>query len=444
MRTINEIIQKESWKTKLTGSILVLFAFFLPLSTSIAVVLFPLAAILSLFSDRWKNRWRTITSHPVAIFLIAFVLLYIIGIFYSPASQQDILHRFSKLSVFVCATALLISFVCESYWQRYILNAFLMAMLVTLTLSYIKYFFHPSWLFHSRFDNASVFKDHIIQNFLMAITAFIFFYQYAKKFNFRWLYGLLAIAAIFNVLFISDGRSGYFIFGALLFYTGILYFRWQGLFITLLIAVVLSGLAFHLSNEFRLRIIQIVSDTKHYQQGLTNTSIGIRIQSIKNAYLLFKEKPWLGHGTGSFRIVYATLPQDQTKATGIIPLAYNSYLNVGVELGILGIIFLLLNFILQWQYSFFLSEEYRYLVQILLISMIIGCLANPWLSDTTELHLYALFLVISFSRKNLTQCLLSSTCFPTPHFKVNTLYSRLKRRYTLFLSMKMCDRSLFS
>ena len=405
IRAVDEIMKQESWNAKLTGSVLVLSAFFLPLSTSITGTLFPLAAILSLFSDRWKKKkWRIIISHPVAIFLTAFVLLYVVGIFYSPAPQQDILHRFLKLSTLVCAATLLMGFICESYWKRYILNAFLMAMLITLTLSYIKYFFHPLWLPHSRFDHASVFKDHIVQNFLMVITAFIFLYQYARKFNFRWFYGLLTIAAIFNVFFISDGRSGYFIFGALLLYTGILYFGWRGLFSSLLVAVVLSGLAFHLSHEFRIRIIQIVSDAEHYQQGLVNTSVGIRIQSIKNAYLLFKEKPWFGHGTGSFHTVYATLSQDQTKATGIISLAYNSYLNVGVELGFLGIAFILLNFILQWKYSFLLPEEYCYLIQILLMSMIIGCLANPWLSDTTELHLYALFLVMSFSRKDLNEC----------------------------------------
>ena len=404
MPAISKTVRKESWNTKLTGSVLVLSAFFLPLSTSITGVLFPLAAVLSLFSDRWQKKWCAIISHPVAIFLVAFVLLYVVGVFYSPAPQQDILHRFSKLSTLVCAATLLMGFVCEPYWQRYILNAFLIAMLVTLTLSYIKYFSHPLWLSHSRFDHASVFKDHIVQNFLMVVSAFIFLYQYTRKFNFRWLYGLLAIAAIFNVLFISDGRSGYFIFGALLLYTGILHFGWRGLFSSLLIAAVLSILAFNLSNEFRLRIIQIFSDAEHYQQGLVNTSVGIRIQSIKNAYLLFKEKPWLGHGTGSFRTVYTTLSQDRTEATGIISLAYNSYLNIGVELGILGIAFILLNFILQWQYSFLLSEEYRYLMKILLISMTIGCLANPWLSDTTELHLYALFLVISFSRKDLNEC----------------------------------------
>ena len=414
-------MQKESWATKLTGSVLVLSAFFLPLSTSITGVLFPLAATLSLFSDRWQNKWRTIVSHPVAVFLTTFVLLYVAGIFYSPAPQQDILHRFSKLFALVCAATLLMGFICKSYWRRYILNAFLTAMLITLALSYIKYFFHPLWLLHSRFDQASVFKDHIVQNFLMVITAFIFLYQYAKKFNFRWLYGLLAITAIFNVLFISNGRSGYFIFGTLLLYTGILYFGWRGLLTSLLVTIALSGLAFHFSNEFRLRITQLVSNAEYYQQGRANTSVGIRIQSIKNAYLLFKEKPWLGHGTGSFRTVYATLPQDQTKATGVMPISYNSYLNVGVELGILGIISLLLNFILQWQYSFLLPAEYSYLMQILLISMIIGCLANPWLSDTTELHLYALSLVISFSRKDLNQWLLSGTRFPTLRFKVNTL-----------------------
>ncbi|WP_211923774.1 hypothetical protein [Coxiella endosymbiont of Amblyomma nuttalli] len=225
MRATGKIIQKESWTTKIVGSTLILSAFFLPLSTSITGALFSASAILSLFSDLWQNnKWCTIVSlHPIAVFLITFVLLYVIGIFYSPASQQDILHRFSKLFVFACAAVLLMRFVCESHWKQYILNSFLIAMLVTLTLSYIKYFFHPSWLLHSRFDRASVFKDHIVQNFLMVIAVFIFLYRYVKKFNFRWLYGLLTIIAIFNVLFISGGRSGYFIFGALLLYAGIFF-----------------------------------------------------------------------------------------------------------------------------------------------------------------------------------------------------------------------------
>ncbi len=389
---------KGTWIGKSAGILLVASALLLPISTSLTCILFPLATILSLFSNSWQAKIRTIWANPVAIFLIAWMLLYIIGSFYSIAPYQDIFRQLSKAGILLCA-ALLVDFFSQTRWQPYILNAFLAAMVITLILSYIKYYCHPAFLFHSRFDESSVFKDHIIQNFLMVIAAFIFIYRFLKKFRFLWIYGLLALAAIFNVIFISQGRSGYFIFAALLLYMAMIHFGWRGFLGAFILTIFLASLAYHFSREFQSRILAIAHNTEDYRHGEVKTSIGIRFQSMKNGYLLYKEKPWTGHGTGSFHTAYATLPSSLTKDTGIMQISYNSYLNTAVELGIVGLTFLLLNFAVQWRYSFSLSDEYRYLIQILLVSMMVGCFANPWLSDTTELHLYALFLAISFSRK---------------------------------------------
>ena len=389
---------KETWGSKITGILLVASALFLPISTTLTCILFPLATILSLFSSSWKVKRYAISINPIAIFLIAWTLLYVIGSFYSVAPHQDVFRQLSKTGILLCV-AILISFFSETRWQRYILNSFLAAMVFTLILSYIKYYYHPAFLFHSRFDKSSVFKDHIIQNFLMVIAAFIFIYRFFKRFRFRWVYGFFALAAIFNAIFISQGRSGYFIFAALLLYMTTFHFGWRGFLGAFILIILLSGLAYHFSEEFRYRILAIMHNIEHYRHGEVKTSIGIRLQSMKNAYLLYQEKPWIGYGTGSFRTAYATLPFSLIEATGIMQISYNSYLNTAVELGIIGFAFLLLNFAAQWRYSFFLSDEYRYLIQILLISMIFGCFANPWLSDTTELHLYALFLAISFSKK---------------------------------------------
>ena len=142
----------------------------------------------------------------------------------------------------------------------------------------------------------------------------------------------------------------------------------------------------------------LAQNTAYYRHGEKNTSMGIRIQSIKNAYLLFKKHPWISCGTGSFHTIYTTFRPEKKKVTSDIHPSYNSYLNAGVELGIIGVTFLFLNFFVQWKYSFSLSSDNRYFMQTPLISMAAGYLGNSWLSDITELHLYMFFLGVIFSR----------------------------------------------
>ena len=384
---------------KSTEILLVATAFSLPLSTTATCILFPLTTLLSLFSDPWYKKWRAIVSQPLVLGLVAFIVLYMIGASYSIAPSHDIFHQFLKTSNFLGAL-ILMGFFCEPQWQRHVLNAFLIAMKITLVLSYTKYFLNPT-LLSTPFGQSNIFKDHIIQNFLMAISAFIFLYRaftpsFSGQFK-HWIYGILALASIFNVIFINDGRSGYFIFATLLLFSGILFFGWRGFVGSLFLAGLLSGLAYHFSDQFRGRITVLAQNMEHYRHGARNTSVGIRIQSIKNAYLIFKKHPWIGCGTGSFHTIYTTLRPEKKKVTGDMRLSYNSYLNVGVELGIIGVTLVFLNFFIQWKYSFSLSSDNRYFMQALLISMAAGCLGNSWLSDTTELHLYTLFLGVIFS-----------------------------------------------
>ncbi len=378
----------------LTQLLVVATVFALPLSTTATDLLFPLAGILSIFSEHPREKWLRIKQNPVPLSMLAFFLLYLIGTTYTIAPAHDITHQLIKGSSFLFA-ALLIPTLLDERWRRYAVNAFLFAMTLTLFLSYTKYFFIHD-LFHTRFDYSSVFKDHIIQNFLMAFATFIFAYRWIHKYRFRWVYGFLTLAATFNVLFMSLGRTGYFIFAALLIFTFVHYFRWKGILYALTTIILLFGLA-SLTNGFRDRMAIAANNIQQYSKGHGHNSLGIRIQSMKNAATLYKEKPLIGYGTGSYKTAYATLPAEKIKTTGIMVNSYNAYLNTAVELGIPGIVLLLTIFFMQWRYSFELSEEWRYLTQILLISMMLGCFANPWLQDTTELHLYVIFMAISFA-----------------------------------------------
>ena len=133
---------------------------------------------------------------------------------------------------------------------------------------------------------------------------------------------------------------------------------------------------------------------KCYQKGEINTFIGMRIQSVKNSYFPFKQNPLIGYSTSSFYAAHddVMLSSKKIKSTSNIWLFYNSYLNIGVELGIVDIILFLLNSL--WKCSFLLSIKYRYLVQVFLISVTISCSGNWWLNHATStllIYLYMLF-----------------------------------------------------
>ena len=386
------------WQAKIQLAVqimVVITAFSLPISTTVTDLLFPITVIVSLFSESLRTKFLKLAGNPVAVTLILFFLIHVFAVTYTAASAHDVMRQLLKSSCLLLAT-LLIPALNDERWRGYAINAFLIAMVFVLFLSYVKYFFVPT-LFHTRFDTSSVFKDHIIQNYLMAFAAFFFAYRWLHKYSHRWVYAILFLFATYNILFMSGGRSGYFVFAALLFYTCALHIGWKGIFYALASLVILGGLAFMISPSFKGRMTLIGKNSEKYFQGHKNTSIGIRIQSIRNAVILLKQRPLFGHGTGSFYTAYATLPAKYTHATGIMRESYNNYLNVAVELGVVGLMLLLIMLLTQWLYSYRLPKDLQYITQSLLIGMVIGCFANPWLSDTTELHLYTLFLSIGFA-----------------------------------------------
>lgn len=373
-----------------------LTAFALPISTTATDFLFPLATAFSLFNIKWRTLFKFPYPHPVALLMIIFFLSSIIGTVYSIAPWHDILHQLSRTACLFMAALLMLSLDNDRI-KEYTLNAFLLAMLITLFLSYVKYFFMPEIL-HNRFitESADVFKDHIIQNYLMAFAAFIFIHRWLNRYPFRNFYAIIIMLMVYNILFLNNGRSGYFIFAILLIYSFITHFGWRGFLGGLLTLFILSMLAFSFSKAFRQRIVSIEENIHQYQHGQNYTPVGERLESMRNAYLLFKREPWLGHGTGSLYTVYHSLPK-KDRQVGVLHTSYNEYLNVTVELGIVGLALLITILFTQWRYSLYLTGEWRHITQALLISIIFGCMANAWLSDTTELHLYALFVALGFS-----------------------------------------------
>ncbi len=377
--------------------------FVLPISTTLAVILFLLTTLLTLASGHWREKLALIQSNRVAIFLLGFYLLFLIGTVYSIAHFHDIEKQLIKFS-WMLLVPLWIPLFTQKKWRDRAINAFLIVMAITLFLSYLKYHhwtpISDSFWLHlgPRFNthNAAIFKDHLVQGFLLGIATNVFLYRFIQ--SKKWFYGVLALLGTFNILLMSKGRTGYIIMIILLSYTfftqiGIK----KGIIYTLLLIASFSIALTILPGPVHVRAKLVIQNVHQFHQGDKTTSLGYRYAWMKNALLLIKERPIIGYGTGSIKAAYATLPKKETTQTGIVENTSNEYLNVMLQFGAIGLLIFVGMLYTQWRYSFLLPKDLKFIFQISLIALCVGNLANSWLMDFTQAHFYAILIALTFA-----------------------------------------------
>jgi O-antigen ligase len=313
--------------------------------------------------------------------------LFLVGAFYSTAAWPDVLLMFRKYDKFLFAVFFIPLFI-EERWRNYAVNAFLAAIFVMFVASYLRVY---GWLHYgAQAGVVEVFRNSIQFNFLMAFAAYLCLYKVAIGQRYRWLWITFLLFIVYTILFRSIGRSGYFVFAGLM---GLFFFqklRWRGLLAAIISMAILFSLAFAFSPTFKDRIKEVVSDVKVYRQN-DNTSVGLRMSFVKNSVKLIKAHPVFGTGTGSFVHEYAVTNHSP------VHNPHNEYVYLTVQFGALGLVMLLLLFGIPFWYSRFLPEECKYIARGAVVGIMLGCLANSWLLDTTQGHFYAYFIALAFS-----------------------------------------------
>lgn len=371
----------------------VILAFTIPLSTSATDVLFVIVPILGLLGGNFKEKFRMIFhNHESLLFLILFILL-LIGTTYSTATWRDSIYTLSKYDKFFWG-ALMLPIFREEKWRRYAIWAFLTAMMLMLVVSYLKAFGIIKWRMDV-FGPVEAFKRHIEANFLMAFTAYVLLLQIAEYFHKRWWLVFVFILVTINVFFLSIGRDGYVLLAILFLLFAWQMWRWRGLIAACIVTAVLLAGAFSLSNNFRDRVYSIGSDITAYHVNPTaNTSLGNRFEFAKTSLTLIKKHPFFGTGTGSFITQYAAI---NPQSTVEVHNPHNEYLHFGVQLGMIGMLALILLFIFQWIDSYALPRQMRFLAQALVLTIAIGSFANSWILDTVQGHFYCYFTALIFA-----------------------------------------------
>lgn len=382
----------------LPACLLIITAFCIPISTAATNVFFPLAILLG-FLAQPKQHLKALLQQRIALVFLLFFVLFVLGTTYSIAPLHDILHRLGKLSPLLFAALLFASSPPEP-WRRHVLNAFLLAIGITLVLSIIRYYWWPN-LPHTKIAHKfpdAVFKDHIIQSFLFVIFFFVCFFRMRNaKGHYRYIYGLLSAIGFYNIWFVNSGRIGYLLFAliSMLFIMTKLPRR-KALLGGIGLMFVIIAIAFS-SSAMQERMHNIKQDYQLYEHGQQYSSSGLRIVSYINTWRLIRDRPIVGYGTGSFATAYASLPAKYRQVMKSTRVSFSSFLNVWVELGIFGTLWLLYLFYTVGRQSLKLASDWSILAQVVTLSMFIGCFVNPWLTDTTELHSFCLLIPLCFA-----------------------------------------------
>lgn len=364
---------------------IVLLAFFLPLSTAVTTTLFFGIILVWLVDKNAKDRWQFYRSYPLTkpiLLLIGITFLEIFQATENWGTALKALYQVAKLGTI----PILAYYLQDQKYKKYILNAFVAALILTILATILKAYAHIP-IGYTNYGN-NVFKNHIVVSYFMAISLFILCVGYDQCKQYRKLLLPLIGLTLYYFIFLNTGRVGYIILYICFAVYAWHKYRFKGIAFIFSILSLMLLFAYHNSDTFYIRIINFNNEFQLYLQGNSATPVGARFDFLINSFKLFLEHPLIGFGSGSFQNSYTSHFASQYPIMTTNP--HNQYLFTAVELGFIGFMSLIWLYARQWKLVLQLSGPSRILSQGIFLSFFIGCLFNSWLRDYTECQFYCL------------------------------------------------------
>lgn len=403
-------------------------AFFLPISVTGTKIGISTAAICSVLSGQFFKKFEYIIKNPVSISILFIFIFAALSMFWGIASWDERLsglHKYDKLLYFI----FLIPLCLEEKWRDSAINAFLIAMALTVSISFLKQYM--GWSFGNIPKDATwIFHSHIETSYFVAFSAYIFIYRiFFTRLSTRMVvfYVILFLFFTWQEFFINDGRTGWSVYFALM----ILFFgqlnlkrvlekrdlpkdKWRlawafakGILFGILSAIILGLILYTFSSLVKNTINHSLHNYVFSNAHLGDTSdslnqvgrkqsIDYRLDFFKMSWVMAKEHPVLGVGPSGFKAFFyemGGIPGWGTK----LDHPHNEYLLTLVNFGVIGLVLLLYFFYVQWRLSFAYIHGWP-IGQALVLSFMLGCCYNALLYTTVTGHFYVFFLALLFCR----------------------------------------------
>lgn len=385
---------------QIAGALACLFAFVLPISTTLAAIAFWLGAAVILASGVWRQcRWSWL-SNPAVWFLGLTYLWLLLAGSYTVAPTEQLCSFLLKMSRMLIAVVYLPLFM-QGPWSRRVIMAFILSMLLTLLLIYLKVYagiFIPLSYANATYD--TVFKSHIIQSYLMNVACFYLLLQWRDCRGWH-RFGVMALVVMmaFYLVVISTSRTGLLLFVVMALYAFARFLSPKGILIAVVAMVVALAAAVMVSQNLQAQLARVMhSVSAFYHMGNTKTSAGFRLGLMHRSITMINQKPWFGYGTAGFQPAF----EQYNRCNPTAPMVYskntsNTYLNMAFQLGWPGLAFYLTLLVVLWLYGSQLSSDNCYCLRLTLIALMVGGFFNAWLVDTVEAHWSVFSLVLFYA-----------------------------------------------
>jgi O-antigen ligase len=389
-------INSDHLTTKVYQYLLISLAFLLPLSVAAANLLIGIIVVFWSLSGNYAAKFHQIKKNKVVLSSIIFFMLHVIGLIWTENLQWGMVVV-KKMWYFLLLFPILYTIVREKYIIYYV-NAFLLAIFLTVFLSYLVWFGLIEPFKNATILNPTPFMSHISYNPILAFALYLVGHRLIFQKNDKvrvFLYSFLFFAMSFN-MFITAGRAGQIVYFLLLGFLLFQYFnkeKLKALIGVIIIFPVIFLIAFNSSDLFHDRVKIAYKDAIYFDK---NSSVGRRMTLAINSWQLVKMNPIIGVGTGDFPNEYLKVNKDNIHwllSHEKPHNPHNMYLLILCQLGLLGLVSMLTIFYYQFKFSLNSPNNLIRDVGLFMPSMFLVIM----MSDSYLLGHYTTLLFIFFS-----------------------------------------------
>ncbi len=380
--------------------IIVLYAFFIPLSLDLIRILAPLIIVLWFVQGGVKSKIDLIKKEPFFLAIGIFLLILLISLLWTDVDNIKFGIKYIKrywyiLPMFAIYTSL------DKKFIPITLSAFLAGMFVSELVSYGIFFEFIRIKRISHID-PSPFMQHTLYSIFLVITAGILLNRIllSKPLLLKTFYILFFLTITTN-LFINSGRTGQFIFLFVLLIVIINHYKvtLKSIALITILSLAIPYLAFTFSPNFHQRILLTYNNFSHISH---DTSIGVRVALNIVAKDIFLTDPVLGVGVGDYLSVKSKVVEEKYPDWGHIKEVvhyHNQYAEFLVMAGIFGLLAYLMILITLARTSNE-DNEIKTIKIIFILTFAITSLGDAMFHLNQPLSLFALFtgLILAQSR----------------------------------------------
>ena len=327
--------------------LLILLAFFLPLSTSVVSVTALLFLAGWLLEGDFKRKYEEITANPMSRAVLVYIAVLFLGLLWNDqigASASGIQKQWKILLMPLFLTAI------RSEQRWHVLWAFIAGMSLMMLTTYLAWL---GWLEYADVSQERLTKrnSHVVYNPMLAFAIYLLLYQLIWGGLQRWarlVAGILAGLMVVN-MFMTDGRTGqlaFFILSGVLLFQYLQTSPWKALLALLLAPPLIFCASYHLSSTFKKRVDLAKKEVQIYRHN-PRTSVGQRLFFWEHSWHIFRQTPVLGVGTGGFEAAYAERNHRYSPHMPTTDNPHNQYILASVQLGLVGLVSLLALFATQ-------------------------------------------------------------------------------------------------